>query len=95
MILKAARAHAAFEGRQAITDRDILLAAELALPHRLKRGPFSESTLYDGELEERMEEIGDQYEEHADLREDATQLDEANLENSSPDSGQSEKKVRR
>src|SRR5690606_22054237 len=50
VILKTARAHAAFEGRTHITDRDILLAAELALPHRLKRGPFSETTLYEGEL---------------------------------------------
>jgi len=32
VILKAARAHAAYEGRTAITDRDIALAAELALP---------------------------------------------------------------
>ena len=43
VILKAARAQAAFEGRTAITDRDIALAAELALPHRIKRGPFQQS----------------------------------------------------
>jgi Mg-chelatase subunit ChlI len=43
VILKAARAQAAFEGRTAITDRDIALAAELALPHRLKRGPFQQA----------------------------------------------------
>src|SRR4030042_2050607 len=40
VILKTARAHAAFEGRTAISDRDVALAAELALPHRIKRGPF-------------------------------------------------------
>jgi Mg-chelatase subunit ChlI len=61
VILKAARAHAAFEGRVEITDRDILLAAELALPHRLKRGPFSETTLYEGELEERLQNIAEEY----------------------------------
>ncbi len=61
VILKAARAHAAFEGRTEITERDILLAAELALPHRLKRGPFSETTLYEGELEERLEQIAEDY----------------------------------
>ena len=43
VILKAARAQAAFEGRTAITDRDIALAAELALPHRIKRGPFQQA----------------------------------------------------
>ncbi len=47
VILKAARANAAFEGRAYITDRDILLAAELALPHRLRRHPLQpvETTL--------------------------------------------------
>ena len=35
VILKAARAQAAFEGRTSITDHDIALAAELALPHRI------------------------------------------------------------
>lgn len=63
VILKTARAHAAFEGRTHITERDILLAAELALPHRLKRGPFSETTLYEGELEERLDNIADSYDE--------------------------------
>jgi Mg-chelatase subunit ChlI len=42
VILKAAIAHAAFEGRQAVHELDILLAAELALPHRLRRQPFEE-----------------------------------------------------
>ncbi len=63
VILKAARAHAAFEGRTQITERDIRLAAELALPHRLKRGPFSETTLYEGELEQRMDQIAEEYDE--------------------------------
>jgi hypothetical protein len=39
VVLKAARAHAAFEGHTRLSDHDILLAAELALPHRLKRRP--------------------------------------------------------
>ncbi len=42
VILKTAVAHAAWEGRRHVTDRDMLLAAELALPHRLKRKPFDE-----------------------------------------------------
>jgi len=40
VILKAARAQAALDGRISITHRDIALAAELALPHRLKGGSF-------------------------------------------------------
>jgi len=65
VILKAARAHAAYEGRTQITERDILLAAELALPHRMKRGPFSEASLYEGELEERLQQIAEDFDEQA------------------------------
>lgn len=43
VILKAARAYAAFEGRKSITERDIMIAAELTLPHRLKRNPLEET----------------------------------------------------
>jgi Mg-chelatase subunit ChlI len=57
VILKSARAHAALEGRDQITDRDIMLAAELALPHRLKRGPFHETQVSADELQERVEQI--------------------------------------
>ncbi|MBN2547947.1 MAG: ATP-binding protein [Anaerolineales bacterium] len=57
VILKTARAHAAFEGRQAITDRDIALAAELALPHRIKRGPFQQSEISMEDLQERIEQL--------------------------------------
>ncbi|MBN1449702.1 MAG: ATP-binding protein [Anaerolineales bacterium] len=55
VILKAARAQAALGGRSAITRQDILLAAELALAHRFRRGPFEEVVLSAHELEERME----------------------------------------
>lgn len=55
VILKAARAHAAFEGRTKISDLDIALAAELALPHRLKRGPFGQEGITTEELRERIE----------------------------------------
>jgi len=57
VILKTARAHAAFEGRTAITDRDIALAAELALPHRLKRGPFQQAEMTMEDLQERIEQL--------------------------------------
>lgn len=56
VILKAARAHAALEGRTTITERDILMAAELALPHRFKRTPFQETQVSFGELEKRVEQ---------------------------------------
>ena len=54
VILKTARAHAALVGRTAINEQDIMLAAELALPHRLKRQPFEEAVMDTGQLEERL-----------------------------------------
>ncbi len=57
VILKASRAHAAFEGRDAITPHDIALAAELALPHRVKAGPFRQSEMGVTQLEEQIEQL--------------------------------------
>lgn len=57
VILKAARAHAAYEGREAISPRDIAVAAELALPHRVKAGPFRQSEMGVTQLEEYIEQL--------------------------------------
>jgi Mg-chelatase subunit ChlI len=57
VILKTARAHSAFEGRTAIIDRDIALAAELALPHRIKRGPFQQTEITMDDLQEKIEQL--------------------------------------
>jgi Mg-chelatase subunit ChlI len=53
---KTARA-SAFELRKLITDRDIALAAELALPHRIKRGPFHQAEMTMEDLQERIEQL--------------------------------------
>jgi len=60
VILKAARAQAAFEGRTSITDHDIALAAELALPHRIKKGPFQQSEMNPTQLQEKIEQLRSQ-----------------------------------
>jgi Mg-chelatase subunit ChlI len=57
VILKAARANAAFEERLEITNQDILVAAELALPHRLHRKPFDGSKSEPVELHERLSKL--------------------------------------
>jgi Mg-chelatase subunit ChlI len=57
VILKTARAHAAFEGRKSITERDIALAAELALPHRIRQGPFHNATITPDQLQEQIEQL--------------------------------------
>jgi Mg-chelatase subunit ChlI len=56
VVLKAARARAAFDGRTHLTEQDILLAAELALPHRLKRHPLEEAKFTSEDLSERLSE---------------------------------------
>jgi Mg-chelatase subunit ChlI len=65
VILKTARAHAAFAGRDAINDQDILLAAELALPHRLKRHPLQDTEQAMAMLSEKLQQIEQQGEAQA------------------------------
>ncbi len=57
VILKAARAQAALNGRTAINDMDIALAAELALPHRVNSTPFGQTGMTPTQLQERIEEL--------------------------------------
>jgi Mg-chelatase subunit ChlI len=79
VILKTARAHAAFEGRDAITDRDILLASELALPHRLKHGPLQESQISLYDLEARLEQASNESESES-AQTGLEEMPEADLE---------------
>lgn len=60
VILKTALAHAAFMGRRAIKETDILLAAELALPHRLRRTPFEDTANKMQKLAQRIDKARQQ-----------------------------------
>jgi len=57
VILKTARANAALEGRTSITGADIVQAAEIALPHRLRRRPLQEGEVNAEQLEAKLEQI--------------------------------------
>ena len=57
VMLKTARANAAFEGRRNINHSDILMALDLAVPHRLKRGPFTDAQMSMAEIERQMDQI--------------------------------------
>jgi len=57
VILKTARAQAALEGRTSINELDIARAAELALPHRMKRSPFEKEIASMQELTDRIEQL--------------------------------------
>jgi Mg-chelatase subunit ChlI len=71
VILKTARAHAALMGRTHVTNEDILLAAELALPHRLKRGPFADAQMNMQQLQEKMEQVSSEWGEGEETTEPA------------------------
>lgn len=69
VVLKTARAHAAYEGRQSINDHDIALAIKLAIPHRLKRGPFTDAQAELDNLESKIAE------QRADMDEDGEETE--------------------
>jgi Mg-chelatase subunit ChlI len=71
VILKTARAQAAYDGRLQINDKDILLAAELALPHRMKKQPFQDSVLNPDQLQANMRQARAEAEQN--VTEDSTQ----------------------
>ncbi|MBA3945909.1 MAG: ATP-binding protein [Herpetosiphonaceae bacterium] len=59
-ILEAARTHAALEGRLSLAPEDIRVAAELALPHRLRRQPFVDVQIDDDKLNSILQREADQ-----------------------------------
>src|ERR687885_799394 len=53
---RAAIAHAAWNGRDAVTEDDVKVAARLALPHRRRRNPFDAPGLDEDTLEQALQE---------------------------------------
>lgn len=92
VILKTARAHAAFEGRTEITGRDIALAAELAYPHRLKRGPFQETEISAEELANRLDELKGASTEGREGKRERDQGEETESSSGEPDEERVKKK---
>lgn len=56
----AAIAHAAWQGRTAVTADDVREAARLALPHRRRRDPFDAPGLDESELEDLLSRVPDE-----------------------------------
>ena len=54
-VLKAAIANAAYRGSDRVEKEDILVAARLALPHRMRRRPFEEGVIDLDEIYARIE----------------------------------------
>jgi len=80
VILKAARAQAAFDARKTINDMDIAIAAELALAHRIKRGPFQQTEITVTELQERISELQGEQATEGDAEPSPEKSDEAQPE---------------
>ena len=57
VMIKAARANAAFEGRDRIISDDIVAVAGLVLSHRMRRRPFEDSSIDREELEKCLKDI--------------------------------------
>ncbi len=66
VILKTARANAAYHERDRVTKEDILLAMELAIPHRLKRGPFADAQMSMSSLENQYDQAQSEWGEGED-----------------------------
>ncbi|MEV0341762.1 magnesium chelatase subunit D family protein [Nocardia sp. NPDC050713] len=56
VVARTATAHAAWRGGDAVTEEDVRIAAELALPHRRRRDPFDEPGISEEQLDEAMKE---------------------------------------
>lgn len=59
VVARTAVAHAAWRGATTVTEEDIRVAAELALPHRRRRDPFDDPGLDPERLEEAMQQAGE------------------------------------
>ncbi|GAC79867.1 magnesium chelatase subunit D [Gordonia malaquae] len=54
VMARTATAHAAWRGASEVTEDDVRVAAELALPHRRRRNPFDESSMSEEQLDDAL-----------------------------------------
>jgi magnesium chelatase subunit D len=60
VIARAAVAHAAWRGADAVAEEDVRVAARLALPHRRRRDPFDEPGVDEQALDDALQAAGEQ-----------------------------------
>jgi magnesium chelatase subunit D len=66
VVARTAVAHAAWRGADTVTEEDIRVAAELALPHRRRRDPFDDPGLDPEQLDEAMQQAGESADQEPD-----------------------------
>jgi magnesium chelatase subunit D len=59
VVARAATAHAAWRGAEAVAEADVEVAVRLALPHRRRRDPFDEPGISEHQLEQAMSDAAD------------------------------------
>jgi magnesium chelatase subunit D len=59
VVARAAVAHAAWRGGAAVEERDVEVAARLALPHRRRRDPFDEPGLDENQLQQALRDAAE------------------------------------
>ncbi|NEW39277.1 magnesium chelatase subunit D family protein [Nocardia cyriacigeorgica] len=62
VVARTATAHAAWRGSATVTEDDVRVAAELALPHRRRRDPFDEPGISEDQLDEAMRDAAEEAE---------------------------------
>ncbi|MFI8567231.1 magnesium chelatase subunit D family protein [Rhodococcus sp. NPDC078407] len=72
VLARTASAHAAWRGASEVTEEDVRIAAELALPHRRRRDPFDEPGIDDKQLDDAMRDAAEQAEQQPDPDPDPT-----------------------
>jgi magnesium chelatase subunit D len=60
VVARTAVAHAAWRGADSVSEEDIRVAAELALPHRRRRDPFDDPGIDPGDLDEALSATADE-----------------------------------
>jgi magnesium chelatase subunit D len=60
VIARAAVAHAAWRGADAVAEEDVRVGARLALPHRRRRDPFDEPGMDEQALDDALRDAGDE-----------------------------------
>ncbi|MFD6156649.1 magnesium chelatase subunit D family protein [Nocardia sp. NPDC060256] len=65
VVARTATAHAAWRGADAVTEEDVRIAAELALPHRRRRDPFDEPGISEDQLDDAMRDAAEEVDREA------------------------------
>ncbi|WP_459963403.1 VWA domain-containing protein [Nocardia sp. IFM 10818] len=60
VVARTATAHAAWRGSAEVTEADVRIAAELALPHRRRRDPFDEPGISEEQLDDAMQQAAEE-----------------------------------